>query len=176
MTCTHVLDLIDAGPFADCAPAHRDAAWAHARTCATCGPALQTMTMLAAALPALSAPGASSDFTSGVLARVAAIDDGAPARRVSETALAGSHPLGDISVWIAAIAALAAICVVATAAGPAAAGAVRLSLFTRDAPVSAFSASPGSLAIIISLALYIAGLFAPLAGGSSRSPSHATRT
>jgi hypothetical protein len=175
MTCTHVLDLIDAGPFADCAPAYRDAAWAHARTCGTCGPALQTMTTLVAALPALSAPVASSDFTSGVLARLAAIDELAPARRVSETALAASRPLRDVSVWIAALAALTAGCVVATAAAPGAAVA-RLSLLTRDAPVSVFSASPGSLAIIISLALYIVGLFAPLAGGTANRDSGVAQT
>jgi hypothetical protein len=38
MTCAHVLGLIDAAPVADYPRAHLDAAWQHARECATCGP------------------------------------------------------------------------------------------------------------------------------------------
>lgn len=56
MTCSQVLGLIDAGPFADYPPAHVDAAWQHARHCPTCGPALKTATALTAELGALPEP------------------------------------------------------------------------------------------------------------------------
>ena len=58
MTCAHVLGLIDAGPFADYPRAHLDAAWQHARQCATCGPALEAAAALSTDLAASAAAGA----------------------------------------------------------------------------------------------------------------------
>ena len=56
MTCAHVLGLIDSSPFGDYPRAHLDAAWRHARQCATCGPALAAATALTADLTALLQP------------------------------------------------------------------------------------------------------------------------
>ena len=58
MTCAHVLDLIDASPLADYPSARLDAAWQHARHCATCGPALDAATALAGDLARASKAGA----------------------------------------------------------------------------------------------------------------------
>lgn len=75
MTCSHVLGLIDAGPFADFSRAHIDAAWRHARACASCGAALRasrTLTRDLAALPQLTSP---PDLAAAVLAQVARVDE-----------------------------------------------------------------------------------------------------
>jgi hypothetical protein len=73
MTCAHVLGLIDAGPLADYPRAHLEAAWAHARVCATCGPALATAAALTAQLRALAGP-ATPDLSARVLARIEAAE------------------------------------------------------------------------------------------------------
>jgi len=138
MTCAHVLGLIDAGPFADYPRAHLDAAWEHARTCATCGPALAAADRLARDLVGLPQPAPPPDLAAAVIARIArieaegpAIHDGAP----------------DWSPWMTALGALAAG--VAIALSTTSGGEVAID--ARWAPVAAAG-----------LALYAAGLFAPL--------------
>ena len=73
MTCAHVLGLIDAGPFADYSSAHRAAAWAHARHCATCGPALQASKAMTVDLTALPQPAPPPELAASVMARIARI-------------------------------------------------------------------------------------------------------
>ena len=74
MTCRHVLDLIDAGPWADYPPAHLEAAWRHARGCPTCGPALEASTLIAGRLAGLPATEPPAHFAASVSARIARLD------------------------------------------------------------------------------------------------------
>ena len=75
MTCAHVLGLIDAGPFAEYPQEHLDAARAHARECPTCGPALETATVMTAELHALPDPDAPGGLASIVMARIAQLPE-----------------------------------------------------------------------------------------------------
>src|SRR5205809_4548888 len=120
MTCTHVLGLIDAGPFVDYPPAHLDAAWEHARQCATCGPALKAATALTDDLKALPAPVAPLDFTAAVLARIALSERLHPDATVAGAVpdkrdFASTHAW---STWATALASLAAGLVVALTISP----------------------------------------------------------
>jgi hypothetical protein len=144
MTCTHVLGLIDAGPLADYPRAHLEAAWVHARQCATCGPALRASAALTTDLTALPHPRPPRDLTDGVLARIAQIDN---ARLAADAAReAGSAPwASDRSAW---------------ATVP---GALATALVTGGLVVSPASTA-GSLTVAAGLLLYVAGLFAPLDG------------
>ncbi len=74
MTCTHVLGLIDLGPLADYPAAHLEAAWEHARTCPTCGPALEGATTLSARLLAIPEPASPPNLTVSVMARLEELD------------------------------------------------------------------------------------------------------
>ena len=144
MTCAHVLGLIDAGPFADYPRAHLDAAWEHARTCATCGPALEAADRLAKDLAALPQPVPPPDLAAAVIARIARIEAEKPAVH---------DPAHDWSPWITALGALAAgvaIALSTTSGG-------EVSIDVRWAPVLAAG-----------LGLYAAGLFAPLGGKRQR--------
>ena len=109
MTCAHVLGLIDAGPFADYPSAHLEAAWQHARQCATCGPALEAATALTTDLAGLARPAAPPDLTAAVLARIARIERPHPAPVAAEmpetTALSSPR---DWSAWATAPGGLAA--------------------------------------------------------------------
>ena len=143
MTCAHVLGLIDVGPFADYPPAHLDAAWEHARHCATCGPALEAANRLATDLAALPQPAPPPDLAAAVIARIA---------RIEETP-AGRSDARDWSPVITALGALAAGVAIAlsTPSGDA------VQVDPKWAPILAAG-----------LALYAAGLFAPLGGKPPR--------
>jgi hypothetical protein len=143
MTCTHVLDLIDAGPFADYPRAHLDAAWQHARQCATCGPALDAADRLATDLAGLAQPAPAPDLSAAIVARIARIEE----PLAVETGARAWSP------WITALGALAAC--IAIALSPPSTGAARIDV--TWVPVLAAG-----------LALYVAGLFAPLGGKRSR--------
>jgi hypothetical protein len=143
MTCTHVLDLIDAGPFADYPRAHLDAAWQHAHQCATCGPALDAANRLATDLAGLAHPAPPPDLSAAIVARIARIEE----------PLAVQTSARAWSPWITALGALAA-CTAIALSSPAS-GAARIDV--TWAPVLAAG-----------LALYAAGLFAPLGGKHSR--------
>jgi hypothetical protein len=170
MTCTHVLGLIDAGSFADYSRAHLDAAWEHARQCATCGPALRAATALTAELGSLPQPSPPPDLTAAILARVARIEAATPAPAAMMEARAPSVAR-DWSSW-------------ATALGGVATGlAIVWSTLRGDgAPidnalpgvhgitaglVAMPSTTTGALVLAAGLVLYTAGLFAPL-GDRSR--------
>ena len=144
MTCAHVLGLIDAGPFADYPRAHLEAAWQHARQCATCGPALATAARLAADLAAFPQPAPPPDLAAAVIARIARIEETPPVQDAAR----------EWSIWITALGAVAA-CVAIALWSPSAAGA---RFDVTWAPVLAAG-----------LALYAAGLFAPLSGNGRRS-------
>ena len=163
MTCAHVLGLIDAGPFADYPQAHLDAAWQHARQCGTCGPALETAAALSTALAALPQFAAPPDLAAAVLTRVARGDAVQPATAAPATP--------EWSPWVT------------TLGGLGAGLAIVLSVLGGDVIPIAITAGSGGLAgalsampvtatwapvLAVSLALYVAGLFAPV--GGQRSP------
>jgi hypothetical protein len=162
MTCTHVLGLIDAGPFADYPRAHLDAAWQHARQCATCGPALQAAAALTDDLKALPRPAAPPDFTAAVLARIAPIErshsDAVVAAVSDRRDFAGTH---DWSTWATALGSLAAGFVVALSMSPGGDG-------MRPRLMAMPGMTPGGPVLAASLLLYVVGLFAPLSSRSRR--------
>ena len=170
MTCTHVLGLIDAGPFADYPRAHLDAAWQHARQCATCGPALEAAAALTADLAALPQPAPPPDLTAIVLARIARIEQADPAPAAAampEKALSTR----DRSAWASALGGLAAglAIVLSTAARRRGVDRHRVAQDQRDHRWSGRDVldDHGALVLAAGLVLYVAGLFAPL-GGRSR--------
>jgi len=166
MTCTHVLGLIDAGPFADYPPAHLEAAWRHARQCATCGPALEAATALTAGLAALPQLAPPPDLSAIVMARIGQIVpiDHAPAVAVTPEiqAPAGTH---DWSAW-------------ATVGGLAAGLAMVLwTLVADEAPmdvtwprvrwsaaglIATPSTATAALGLATGLVLYVVGLFSSI--------------
>jgi hypothetical protein len=140
MTCAHVLGLIDAGPFADYPREHLNAAWAHARQCATCGPALQAAHRLASDLAAWPQPVPPSDLAAGVLARIARLGDEPPVRSRAHDWSPPITVLGGLTAGVA------------------------IALSTPP------GASPLTWAPILAagLGVYAVGLFAPLAGKRPR--------
>jgi len=158
MTCMHVLDLIDAGPFADYPRAHLDAAWQHARQCPTCGPALEAARTLEADLAVLRQLAPPADMTASILARVARIED------VQSAAPSRSR---DWSFWPAIVSLVVGLTIVLSML-PAP---VHIALFRTGSMTSALVAMPPTraevLAVAAGLVLYAAGLFGAL--GISRS-------
>jgi hypothetical protein len=171
MTCRHVLGLIDAGPFVSYPPAHLEAAWRHARRCATCGPALKAATALTsdlAALPKAALP--PPDLAAVVLARISRIEEERrPVATATFDAEAQPSSARDWSTWSSG----------ATVAGGAAAGlAFVLSTIVNSTPLdiallsvrltSLFAGPPTSswsLILAAGLVVYVIGLFAPVARG-----------
>jgi hypothetical protein len=158
MTCTHVIGLIDAGPFVDYPSEHREAAWRHARQCATCGPALDAVDAVTSSLRVLPDPILSRDLTADVLARVAAVEQ---ARGAMPAPAMVTAPATSRAVWVSgsatALAAAAAAALIASGDAP---------LF-RMAPFSGGglhmpSTGSGMAQLVTALALYAYGLLAPL--------------
>jgi hypothetical protein len=149
MTCTHVLGLIDAGPFADYPRAHLEAAWQHAHQCPTCGPALETATQLTADLRVLAQPAPPPDLATVVLARVARVDE-KYAAPVGVAPDGNRLSVGDWSVWASAGGLMTASAIAGTMP---AAGGMRILI---ESPATQ------ALVLIAGLILYVAGLFAPL--------------
>lgn len=176
MTCAHTIGLIDAGPFIDCPRAHRDAAWRHARQCATCGPALEAaggLTASLAALPQLAPP---RDLTGDVLVRIARFEEAqvAPASAaMPETRLRASTR--DWSAWATTLGALAAALAIVLSVPPG----DGVPIDTVSSAVGGLTAGPlampattaGVLALTAGLVLYVAGLFAPLVRRRWRFPT-----
>jgi hypothetical protein len=137
MTCEHVLELVDAGHLAEYPRAHLDAAWHHARQCATCGPALDAATGLTRELEALIQPGPPPEFAATVLARLARTEPSQRSRptikKAASTATRMPHE------WFASAAALGALAVVLAIVLPMLAGEeMRLGMMSpRVAAVSA---------------------------------------
>ena len=173
MTCTHVLSLIDAGPFADYPRAHLKAAWLHARQCATCGPALKAATALTADLAALPSVAPPPDLAAAVLARIAQIEPNNPAPAAAAMPEANA-PFGtrDWSVWTTAAGGLAAALAIALSTPLSDAGPIDIPLpgirGITAGLVEMPSTATGALVLGSGLALYVAGLFAPLGARSRR--------
>ena len=164
MTCAHVLGLIDVGPFADYPAEHLDAAWTHARGCATCGPALTAAAALATDLASLPQPDPPAHLAASVMARIARLEP-------PHTAAAPASVQSDAPVllrWQDRAAALA---------GVAAGGVVVLSIAVSPGTavdltspriggltglLTANATSTGGTAVAVGLVLYLVGLFAPL--------------
>ena len=173
MTCGHVLGLIDAGPFADYPRAHLDAAWQHARQCATCGPALAAVTAFATDLVALPQPAPPPDLAASVLARITRIDQAHAARATAampETIAAFSTR--DWSAWAAVLGGLAAGLALVVSMPPG--DTARIDIVSPGirgmtaALVAMPSTTTGALGLAAGLVLYVAGLFAPLVQKSGR--------
>jgi hypothetical protein len=158
MTCRHVIDLIDAGPFVDYPREHREAASAHARQCAACGPALAAADAVASRLRMIPSPASSRDFTADVLARAGAMEQ---ANRELPAAAPVTASVTTRALWIPASATALAGAAVAAAL---ASGDVSL---LRVAPLSGGgvdmpTTGAGILQLVTGLALYAVGLLVPL--------------
>ena len=170
MTCAHVLGLIDAGPFADYPAPHLEAAWQHARQCATCGRALRMATALPADLAALEQPVPPTHMTAIILARVAQLDEPQPAD--VGTAVSATRPSSsphDRSAWAVALGALSVGVVIVVSLLPS--EAVRINMAAPAVGMKtgliAMSSTPrDALGVAAGLMLYAAGLFGPLSGRS----------
>ena len=160
MNCAHVLGLIDAGPFADYPPAHRDAARRHAIGCPTCGPALLASETIDMGLAAMPQPAAPRDLAAGVMARIARMDERATesvsARDVARSASLRSYPA------FAAVSAGTALAI-----GVLSSGGIDLQSFafarTSMGLVMMPATIAGAMGLAGSLGLYALGLFLPLA-------------
>jgi hypothetical protein len=165
MTCAHVLGLIDAAPFANYPAAHVDAAWDHARGCATCGPALNAATALATDLSRLPQPETPPQLAAAVLARIARLD--LPERSRPAT-LTAPTKASQVYRWQDRVAALA---------GVVASSLVVLSLALGDGPAldltspriggvsglfAAASTSTSWAVLAVSLVVYLIALLVPL--------------
>ena len=160
MTCTHVLGLIDAAPFADYPRAHLDAAWDHARTCATCGPALKAATALGSELSALPPVQAPSAMTASIMARVARLE---PVEAAADRhAVPAGKPVprftAGLPTWSVALGTILAA-VVLNSEGPDGVGAwsrfAPLAIGPMDMPTTATA----GVLLFVGLLIYAGGLF-----------------
>jgi hypothetical protein len=162
LNCSHVLGLVDAGPLADFPREHRDAARRHALSCPTCGAALLASETIDTALAALPQPAVPRDLAAGILARIARIDEPAPASVRAASASRVSSFRGYPS--LAAVAAGAVLAIGVLASGPSpievqSLGFARTSMGLVVMPVTI----AGAMGVAGGLALYALGLFMPLA-------------
>jgi len=163
MTCRHVLGLIDAGPFSGYPRAHLDAAWSHAASCPTCGPALTASRALTTRLRGLPHPAAPAHLQTTVMARIAAM---APERNAENAAAsaATTHERStapDWSSWVSIGGLAIGFAVVAVVHGPP----TNVAIIWNGLNVSDFRGADtaiGALALVCGLALYVAGLLAPV--------------
>ena len=162
MNCSHVLGLIDAGPFVEYPREHREAARRHALRCATCGPALRTSETITSRLAALPQPAPPRDLAPGVLARIARVDAPATAAVSPPIAARGAsfRPFTAVAVLGAGTALVSGFLV------PGASSIDVQSLgFARSSTglVVMPATFAGALGLAGGLALYALGLFMPLA-------------
>jgi hypothetical protein len=168
MTCTHVLGLIDAGPFVDYPRGHLDAAWQHARECATCGPALKAATALNTDLATLPQPTWPRDLAPAVLARIAQIEQlrsvQASAAIRERSAAATTREWSAFAPALGGVAAALAI-VLSMPPGGMPFDSPMLNVDMMRAGLVALPwTTTGALVLATGLGLYVAGLFAPLGG------------
>ncbi len=167
MTCAHVLNLIDAGPFAGVPRARLDAAWQHARGCPTCGPALEAATALTADLKALPRPAPPPNLAGAVLARIAQIEAVRPVPAAPVTPHTGfASGARDGSAWVTALGGIAAglAVVVSTPLGAPISTAWPGVRAIAAGALAIPSTVAGALVLAAGLALYVTGLFRPLSG------------
>ena len=165
MTCSHVLGLIDAGPLADCPPAQLDAAWQHARDCASCGPALQASKALTSGLRGMPQVSPPPELAATVLARIARLEDAVAPVGSRAEARRGSPAPALATVGAALVAAALAVPGVASLSSPASISIALLSPKVGgwtsgllDIP----AATIWTLVLTAGVVLYAAGLFAPI--------------
>lgn len=169
MTCTHVLGLIDAGPFADYPRVHLDAAWQHARQCARCGSALEAATALSTDLAGLPQPAPTAALAAAVLARIAQAGQVQAARGAAALPATGSASITrDWSAWATAFGGLATGLVVVLSMGSGGGAWVSIASPRVGGITAGLVAVPmttDALVLAAALVLYAAGLFAPLSRG-----------
>jgi hypothetical protein len=169
MNCSHVLGLIDAGPLADYPAAHLDAAWRHARACATCGPALEAATALTAALTALPHPVQPRDLEAIVMAHIARIEK--DVEMAAAGAVAAKREQAPRSrVWPACattVGGLASGLAIVVAMHPVGLASPRVGAMTASlVAMPPFGA--WALVLAAGLLLYVAGLFGNVTGSEHR--------
>jgi hypothetical protein len=157
MTCEHVLALIDVGPFATVASARLDAAWAHAASCPTCGPALATSKALTGGLRRLAHPAAPVHLRATVMARIAAAELPDMARAAAQ---AGTRPTRPDWSGVAPLAGLVVGLAVVLAVYARTGGLVRLwnSGWSPALP----DTTTAAVAVICALGIFVVSLFVPL--------------
>jgi hypothetical protein len=161
MTCTHVIGLIDAGPFADYPPEHWEAARLHARQCATCGPAWAAADDVARNLRTIPNPAPARDLTTDVLARVSSVEQ-APSTTPAITAVAG--PATSRALWVPISATALAAATVAASIASGDVSLFRVAPFSGGGPQMPPTGA-GMVQLVTGLALYAFGLLAPLRSG-----------
>lgn len=171
MNCRHVIGLIDAGPFADYPRQHLDAAWAHARQCQKCGPALEAAAAMTDRLRALPRPALPRDLTAGVLAHTAAIEGARAARRASVFESKRRVVMPDPSGWATVAGAVVATVAIIASGEIGPRGIVSLDRVALRSVVDMPAMTPGIFTLAAGLALYAFGLFASL---STRRPPYSS--
>jgi len=166
MTCAHVLGLIDAGPFADYPKVHLDAAWHHARACATCGPTLTAATTLARDLSALPRPAPPPDMAAAIMTRIREVDvvPASPEVEVASGA-ADRPPAQGWPAWATTLGGLSAAIAIVLSMPPgpeAGSSGVASSRSWAEAILVALPSLDAWAVISTSLVLYVVGLFAPI--------------
>jgi hypothetical protein len=164
MTCSHVLDVIDAGPFADVPHEYLEAARQHAHDCANCGAALATSKALTAELTSLAQPAAPPDLAAAVMADIARLEQRypVPAGRSSRKDPAGTRGW---SAWTTAAGGVAGglATVLSTPGGNAALS--NIALLKVGVMAGGGVGTPPTTSVIVlgaALVLYAAGLFASI--------------
>ena len=162
MTCTHFLDLIDAGPLVDTLPEVLEALEAHAARCAVCAYAGAVSTELAAGLTALPTIDAPVKIAAAVEARIAAIAEPLPVQRPDRTA--GPDWRAWFTLGGSAVAMLALL--------PSYAMTPELIEFIRTSepafPLEARAISMGAL--LVSVTVFLILLFRPVAADRGSAP------
>lgn len=167
MTCSHVLGLIDAGPFADYPSAHLAAAWKHAHHCATCGPALQAASAITTDLSALPLPAPPPGLAGSIMARIAQIPQPPASPAAAPLRESANAELTRASwSWTPALGVSAALAIVLLAESG---DLVRADLWSFRAPsLTGLLAMPeptaGTLGLVACLLVYAAAFFASLHG------------
>jgi hypothetical protein len=171
MTCTHVLGVIDAGPFVDVPRAQLEAARAHARECRTCRAALEASVLLSVDLAALPEPAAPPELAASILRRIEGVDR---ARAAAEAERAAERPrslsgLRDWTAWSTAfggsVAGLSLVLSMprvhdALAEWPQTADSRVVASLLEQGPGIA-----GGVVLVAGLLLFAAGLLAPVSDG-----------
>lgn len=178
MTCAHVLGLVDAGPLAGYPPAHLAAAWKHAETCRECGRAMGVARQLTQRLgewPTVAPP---IDIAAVVMSRIARIDE-ARAMEPGEMPLVARGPAANWATLATALGGLTACAALVWPAATGGAALVRVTGLGLGGVASGGAAWPASLPegllLAASLGLYVAGLFAPVAGEATAPESAGSR-
>jgi len=161
MTCRHVLDVIDAGPFGNDRRALLDAARSHAAGCPTCGPALLGSEVLTVGLRGLARPAAPAHLKATVMARITnadltAYEQGAVVTGARNTSRdwSGLAPLAGLAVGLAIVV-------------PTSIAAGDVWRVWNTGGLAAFGAVPqatlATLSMVLGLAVFVGGLLVPLA-------------